>query len=132
MTEPAVASSDATNIESVIRREGDEYVINGHKWYTTGATDPRCKLIIFMGKTDAGNADRYRQQSMILVPKETPGVNVIRPIPVFGFYGVPDRAQKLNSPMFGFLHRISCWVKAAASRLPRDGLDPGAFITACG
>ena len=96
MTEPAVASSDATNIESVICREGDEYVINGHKWYTTGATDPRCKLIIFMGKTDAGNADRYRQQSMILVPKETPGVNVIRPIPVFGFYGVPDRAAEVE------------------------------------
>ena len=96
MTEPAVASSDATNIESVVHREGNEYVINGRKWYTTGATDPRCKLIIFMGKTDAGNADRYRQQSMVLVPKETPGVNVIRAIPVFGFYGVPDRASEVE------------------------------------
>jgi acyl-CoA dehydrogenase len=96
MTEPAVASSDATNIESVIHREGDEYVINGHKWYTTGATDPRCKLIIFMGKTDSGNVDRYRQQSMVLVPKDTPGVKVIRPIPVFGFYGVPDRAAEVE------------------------------------
>ncbi|MGO4834286.1 acyl-CoA dehydrogenase family protein, partial [Rhizobiaceae sp. 2RAB30] len=67
MTEPAVASSDATNIESSIRREGDEYVINGHKWYTTGATDPRCKIMIFMGKTDPDNPDRYRQQSMVLV-----------------------------------------------------------------
>src|SRR3954468_8454985 len=66
MTEPAVASSDATNIESVIRREGDDYVINGHKWYTTGATDPRCRIIIFMGKTDPDNTDRHRQQSMIL------------------------------------------------------------------
>src|SRR3954452_18076980 len=96
MTEPAVASSDATNIESVVHREGNEYVINGRKWYTTGATDPRCKLIIFMGKTDEGNADRYRQQAMVLVPKETPGVNVIRPIPVFGFYGVPDRASEVE------------------------------------
>jgi len=96
MTEPAVASSDATNIESVIRRDGDEYVINGRKWYTTGATDPRCQIIIFMGKSDAGNADRYRQQSMVLVPKDTPGVNVIRPIPVFGFYGVPDRAAEVE------------------------------------
>jgi acyl-CoA dehydrogenase len=96
MTEPAVASSDATNIESVIRRDGEEYVINGHKWYTTGATDPRCHIIIFMGKSDAGNADRYRQQSMVLVPKDTPGVNVIRPIPVFGFYGVPDRAAEVE------------------------------------
>ncbi|HEU4986661.1 MAG TPA: acyl-CoA dehydrogenase family protein [Rhizobiaceae bacterium] len=95
MTEPAVASSDATNIESLIRREGDEYVINGHKWYTTGATDPRCKIIIFMGKTDPDNADRYRQQSMVLVPKDTPGVKVIRSIPVFGYYGVPDRASEV-------------------------------------
>src|SRR5712672_4689885 len=70
MTEPAVAWSDATNIESVIRREGDNYVINGHKWYTTGATDPRCRIIIFMGKTDPDNADRHRQQSMVLVPKD--------------------------------------------------------------
>jgi acyl-CoA dehydrogenase len=92
MTEPAVASSDATNIESVIRREGDDYVINGHKWYTTGATDPRCRIIIFMGKTDPDNTDRHRQQSMILVPKDTPGVEVLRSLPVFGFYGVPDRA----------------------------------------
>lgn len=96
MTEPAVASSDATNIESSILRDGDEYVINGQKWYTTGATDPRCKIIIFMGKTDAANPDRYRQQSMILVPKDTPGVDVIRAIPVFGFYGVPDRASEVK------------------------------------
>jgi acyl-CoA dehydrogenase len=95
MTEPAVASSDATNIESSIVRDGDEYVINGHKWYTTGATDPRCKIAIFMGKTDPDNADRHRQQSMILVPMDTPGVKVIRPLPVFGFYGVPDRASEV-------------------------------------
>ncbi len=96
MTEPAVASSDATNIESSIRREGDEYVINGHKWYTTGATDPRCKIMIFMGKTDPDNPDRYRQQSMVLVPTETPGVTVKRSLPVFGFYGMPDRASEVN------------------------------------
>jgi acyl-CoA dehydrogenase len=95
MTEPAVASSDATNIESHIRRDGGEYVISGHKWYTTGATDPRCKIIIFMGKTAPDGPDRYRQQSMILVPKDTPGVEVIRSIPVFGFYGVPDRASEV-------------------------------------
>jgi acyl-CoA dehydrogenase len=96
MTEPAVASSDATNIESEIRREGDEYVINGHKWYTTGATNPACKIIIFMGKSDPHGTDRYRQQSMILVPKDTPGVEVVRSIPVFGFYGVPDRASEVK------------------------------------
>lgn len=94
MTEPAVASSDARNIESAIVRDGDEYVINGHKWYTTGATDPRCKIIIFMGKSDP-NAETYRQQSMILVPKDTPGVTVKRSLPVFGFYGVPDRASEV-------------------------------------
>ena len=95
MTEPEVASSDATNVASSIVRDGDDYVINGRKWYTTGATDPRCKIIIFMGKTDPGNADVYRQQSMILVPKDTPGVTVLRPLPVFGFYGVPDRAAEV-------------------------------------
>jgi acyl-CoA dehydrogenase len=91
-----VASSDATNIQSSIRRQGNEYVINGRKWYTTGATDPRCKLIIFMGKTDPDCVDKYRQQSMIIVPKDTPGVTVMRSIPVFGFYGVPDRASEVN------------------------------------
>jgi acyl-CoA dehydrogenase len=96
MTEPAVASSDATNIESLIVRDGDSYVINGRKWYTTNATDPRCKICIFMGKTDPDNPDRYRQQSMILVPMDTPGVEVLRPLPVFGYYGVPDRASEVQ------------------------------------
>ena len=96
MTEPAVASSDATNIEASIVRDGDEYVVNGHKWYTTNATDPRCKIAIFMGKTDPQNVDRYKQQSMILVPMDAPGVKVIRPIAVFGFYGVPDRASEVK------------------------------------
>ena len=95
MTEPAVASSDATNIESSIVRDGDHYVVNGHKWYTTNATDPRCKICIFMGKTDPQNPDRHRQQSMILVPMDTPGVTVVRPLAVFGFYGVPDRASEV-------------------------------------
>lgn len=95
MTEPEVASSDATNIQSSIVRDGDTYVINGRKWYTTGSPDPRCKIIIFMGKTNQNDTDRYRQQSMILVPKDTPGVTVIRAIPVFGFYGVPDRAAEV-------------------------------------
>ena len=96
MTEPAVASSDATNIESSIVRDGDEYVVNGRKWYTTNATDPRCEIIIFMGKSDPDNPDRHRQQSMILVPKDTPGVEVMRPLPVFNFYGMPDRASEVQ------------------------------------
>jgi acyl-CoA dehydrogenase len=95
MTEPNVASSDATNIESSIVRDGDEYVINGHKWYTTNATDPRCKIAIFMGKNDPDNPDRHKQQSMILVPMDVPGVKVVRAIGVFGFYGVPDRASEV-------------------------------------
>ena len=96
MTEPAVASSDATNIESSIRRDGDTYVINGRKWYTTGATDPRCHVILFRGKTDPDEPDRHRQQSMVLVPKDTTGVTVLRPIPIFGYYGVPDRASEVD------------------------------------
>ena len=95
MTEPAVASSDATNIESSIKRDGDHYVINGRKWYTTNATDPRCKICIFMGKSDPDNPNRHKQQSMILVPMDTPGVEVKRSLPVFGFYGVPDRASEV-------------------------------------
>ncbi len=95
MTEPAVASSDATNIEAEIRREGEHYVINAHKWYTTGASNPACKICIFMGKTDPHNPDRHKQQSMILVPMEAPGVTVKRSLPVFGYYGVPDRASEV-------------------------------------
>ncbi len=89
MTEPDVASSDATNIATSIRREGDEYVINGRKWWSSGAGDPRCKILIVMGKTDPDNPDKHRQQSMILVPRDTPGVHVQRMLPVFGFDDAP-------------------------------------------
>jgi acyl-CoA dehydrogenase len=85
MTEPAVASSDATNIQSRIERHGDHYLVNGRKWWSSGAPDRRCKLFIFMGKTDPDNPDRHRQQSMILIPRETPGVQVLRNLPVFGY-----------------------------------------------
>ncbi|CCH76840.1 putative acyl-CoA dehydrogenase [Nostocoides japonicum T1-X7] len=84
MTEPAVASSDATNIETSIVRDGDEYVINGRKWFTSGAMNPNAAIMIVMGKTDP-SADRHRQQSMILVPRDTPGVDVVRGMHVFGY-----------------------------------------------
>jgi acyl-CoA dehydrogenase len=88
MTEPQVASCDATNIESSIRRDGDEYVINGRKWWTSGAGDPRCKVCIFMGKTDP-TAQKHKQQSMIVVPMDTPGVTVKRMLTVFGYDHAP-------------------------------------------
>jgi acyl-CoA dehydrogenase len=88
MTEPAVASSDATNIATRIERQGDEYVINGVKWWISGAGDPRCKIFILMGKTDP-EAPRHSQQSMILVPVDAPGVTILRPLPVFGYDDAP-------------------------------------------
>ena len=88
MTEPDVASSDATNIRTAIRREGDEYVINGRKWWSSGAMDPRCKIAIVMGETNP-DAPRHQRQSMILVPFDTPGVKVIRPLTVFGYDDAP-------------------------------------------
>jgi acyl-CoA dehydrogenase len=88
MTEPAVASSDATNIRTEIRRDGDHYVINGRKWWSSGAMDPRCKILIVMGQTNP-DAPKHQRQSMILVPMETPGVTVMRPLTVFGYDDAP-------------------------------------------
>ncbi len=84
MTEPGVASSDATNIATSIRRDGDSYVVSGRKWWITGAMNPQCEVLVVMGKTDP-QADRHRQQSMVLVPRDTPGVEVVRPMEVFGY-----------------------------------------------
>ena len=88
MTEPAVASSDATNIETRIERQGDEYVINGRKWWISGAADPRCAVFITMGKSDP-EAPKHSQQSMVLVPADTPGIKIIRPLNVFGYDDAP-------------------------------------------
>jgi acyl-CoA dehydrogenase len=89
MTEIEVASSDATNIATLIERDGDDYVINGRKWWTSGALDPRCKILVLMGKTDPDNPSRHKQQSMILVPLPWPGATVKRMLPVFGFDEAP-------------------------------------------
>jgi acyl-CoA dehydrogenase len=95
MTEPAVASSDATNIQSSIVRDGDDYVINGRKWWTSGAGDPRCKIFIFMGKTDP-TAPTHQQQSMVLVPRDTPGITVMRHLPVFGYDHAPHGHMEVD------------------------------------
>jgi len=89
MTEPHVASSDATNIETDIQRDGDSWVLNGHKWFITGAMNERTQLFIVMGKTDAGNKNRHLQQSQVLVPKDTPGVHVVRPLTTLGYDDAP-------------------------------------------
>jgi len=95
MTEPAVASSDATNIEAEIKRDGDSYVINGRKWWTSGAGDPRCAVFIFMGKTDP-TAPRHSQQSMIVVARDTPGITVMRPLTVFGYDDAPHGHMEVD------------------------------------
>jgi acyl-CoA dehydrogenase len=96
MTEPDVASSDATNIATSIVRDGAGYVINGRKWFSSGVPDPRCAIFIVMGKSDAANPDRHRQQSMILVPRETPGVTIVRTLTVFGYVGTPDTVAEVK------------------------------------
>ncbi len=122
MTEPGVASSDATNIETEIRREGDEYVINGRKWWSSGAYHPHCELLIVMGKTDP-TAHRFRQQSMILVPRSTPGVHLIRSTSVFGY---PHRGHgghaevvydNVRVPVTNMLKGEGCGFEIAQGRL---------------
>ncbi len=121
MTEPDVASSDATNIQLSIAREGDEYVLNGRKWWISGAGRERCKLLIVMGKTDAENPDRHQQQSMVLVPKNTPGVTVVRCLPVMGYQDNESHCELLfenvRVPMSNMLGKEGNGFAIAQARL---------------
>ncbi len=121
MTEPDVASSDAANIQLSIKREGDEYVLNGRKWWTSGAARERCKILIVMGKTDPNNPDRYRQQSMVLVPKNTPGVTIVRNLPVMGYIDNESHCEVLfenvHVPMSNLLGEEGSGFAIAQARL---------------
>lgn len=130
MTEPAVASSDATNMQATAVREGDEWLLNGRKWWTSGACDPRCKIMIFMGLSDP-DAPKHQQHSMILVPMDTPGVHVLRPLTVFGYDDAPTATLRSPSTMSGCHSTMCCWGRAAASRLPRAAWAQAAFTIAC-
>ena len=130
MTEPDVASSDATNIETSIVRDGGDYVVNGRKWWITGVADERCEIYIVMGKS-APHAEPYRRQSMILVPRDTPGVRSSGTCPSSATRistGIPN-----SSSITPGSRRPTCWrPTATASPSPRPGSVPGGYITPCG
>lgn len=124
MTEPNIASSDATNIESSIEVDGDEYVIKGTKWWSSGAGDPRCKIAIFMGKTDT-NAPRYEQQSMILVPLDTEGVKIKRMLPVFGYDGAPHGHAEIEFNNVRVPKENILWGEGKGFAIAQGRLGPG-------
>ena len=124
MTEPDVASSDATNIQGRIERDGDEYVVNGRKWWTTGAPDPRCKISIFMGKTDL-EAKRHEQQSMILVPLDTPGVEMERTLSVYGYDDAPHGHAEISFNDVRVPVENLIWEEGKGFAIAQGRLGPG-------
>lgn len=130
MTEKEVASSDATNIESRIERDGDQYILSGRKWWTSGAGDPRCKVMIFMGKSNP-DAPKHEQQSMILVPMDAEGVTVKRMLPVFGYDDAPHGHAEIHFDNVRVPVTNMLWGKEKDSLLRRADWDQAESIIAC-